>query len=116
MVKAISINAENKRTQVELGDSDGEVRTLHNYSGTTDKSVLKKEAEAELDRLKTEGYRGSIEVYGEPFTSHGYVAVLQDNDFPERASENFIDKEIIDFGYNTQPAFKRTLTIGRKAL
>lgn len=61
-IKAVSLDANNKKTTCEVGDSDGEVRTIHAYA-KSDKE-LKAWAEQELKRLKRDGLTGSFEVFG----------------------------------------------------
>lgn len=65
-VKAVSLMPDNKKIKVEVGDSDGEHRTLHTYNKT--ESELKAWAEQEIKRLKRDGLTGS-------FTSFGYKLV-----------------------------------------
>lgn len=61
-VKAISILPDNKRKRVEVGDTDGEVRTVHAYNKT--EKELKAWAEQELKRLKRDGLSGSFTTFG----------------------------------------------------
>lgn len=65
-VKAVSLLPNNKKIKIEVGDSDGEHRTLHTYNKT--ESELKAWAEQEIKRLKRDGLTGS-------FTSFGYKLV-----------------------------------------
>lgn len=61
-VKAVSLLPNNKKIKVELGDSDGEHRTLHTYNKT--ESELKAWAEQEIKRLKRDGLTGSFTTFG----------------------------------------------------
>ena len=65
-VKAISIQPEGRKKQkklkVEIGDKDGELRTLHTYNKT--EGELRKWAEQELQRLKRDGLTGSVTTFG----------------------------------------------------
>jgi hypothetical protein bfra3_07012 len=61
-VKAVSLDPKNKKTKIEVGDADGEVRTLHTYNKTA--KELKAWAEQELKRLKRDGLTGSFEAFG----------------------------------------------------
>ena len=61
-VKAISLMPDNKKIKVEVGDADGEHRTLHTYNKTKDE--LKAWAEQEIKRLKTTGLKGSFTTFG----------------------------------------------------
>lgn len=61
-VKAVSLMPDNKKIKVEVGDSDGEHRTLHTYNKT--QSELKAWALQEIKRLKRDGLTGSFTTFG----------------------------------------------------
>lgn len=61
-VKAVSLMPDNKKNKVEVGDADGEHRTLHTYNKT--ESELKAWAEQEIKRLKRDGLTGSFTTFG----------------------------------------------------
>lgn len=61
-VKAISLMPDNKKIKVEVGDTDGESRTLHTYNKK--EKELKAWAEQELKRLKRDGLVGSFMTFG----------------------------------------------------
>ena len=61
-VKAVSIMPNNKKIKVEVGDKDGEHRTLHTYNKS--ESELKAWAEQEIKRLKVDGLTGSFTTFG----------------------------------------------------
>ena len=61
-VKAISLMPNNKKIKVEVGDADGEHRTLHTYNKT--EKELKAWAEQEIKRLKVDGLTGSFTTFG----------------------------------------------------
>lgn len=61
-VKAVSLLPNNKKIKIEVGDSDGEHRTLHTYNKT--ESELKAWAEQEIKRLKRDGLTGSFTTFG----------------------------------------------------
>jgi hypothetical protein len=61
-IKAVSIMPNNKKIKVEVGDKDGEHRTLHTYNKT--ESELKAWAEQEIQRLKVDGLTGSFTTFG----------------------------------------------------
>lgn len=61
-VKAVSLMPDNKKIKVEVGDTDGEHRTLHTYNKT--ESELKAWAEQEIKRLKRDGLTGSFTTFG----------------------------------------------------
>ena len=61
-VKAVSIMPNNKKIKVEVGDKDGEHRTLHTYNKS--EKDLKAWAEQEIKRLKVDGLSGSFTTFG----------------------------------------------------
>ncbi len=61
-VKAVSLMPNNKKIKVEVGDNDGEHRTLHTYNKT--ESELKAWAGQEVKRLKRDGLTGSFTTFG----------------------------------------------------
>ncbi len=61
-VKAVSLMPDNRKIKVEVGDADGEHRTLHTYNKS--ESELKAWAEQEVKRLKRDGLTGSFTTFG----------------------------------------------------
>ncbi len=61
-IKAISLMPDNKKIKVEVGDADGELRTLHAYNKQDDE--LRAWAEQEMARLKRDGLAGSFTTFG----------------------------------------------------
>ncbi len=61
-IKAVSLMPDNKKIKVEVGDNDGEHRTLHTYN--KNESELKAWAEQEVKRLKRDGLTGSFTTFG----------------------------------------------------
>lgn len=109
-VKAVSIQPDNKKLEVEIGDPEGALRTLHFFNlGETE---LKETAKREAEKLRYEGYRGSITAFGVPFISHGDIAVLQDGERPERNGEYYVDSVETTFGMQ---GFRRKIQLGPKA-
>ncbi len=61
-VKAVSLMPNNKKIKIEVGDGDGEQRTLHTYNKT--ESELRAWAQQEVKRLKRDGLTGSFTTFG----------------------------------------------------
>lgn len=109
-VKAISTKPDGKKIEVELGDFDGEQRTL-NYYNLPEKE-LKQVATAEIERLKKDGYSGTFTTLFEPWATHGNVAIVQDADYPEKEGEYFIDKVVVSMGVD---GYRRIISLGKRA-
>lgn len=112
LVKAISKMPDNKEISVEIGDDGGDVRTLH-VGYNIPKSELKRRAESEIDKIKVDGYTGSITGFGIPYAEHGDIAVLYDDEYPERQGEYYIDAVTITAGIN---GYRRICEIGKRAI
>ena len=108
-VKAISILPNNQKIEVELGDAEGEQRTLHYYN--LSEVDLKKRAELEMDRLKYEGYRGDFETFGFSNINHGDIIELIDNKHPERQGHYLVKKVKVHFGKN---GYRQNVHLERK--
>jgi hypothetical protein len=84
-VKAIAVQGDNSRLEVELGDEDGALRTLHFYN-IKSLDVLKKLAKQEIEKYKFDGYEGSLLTFLIPAPVPGMTAVLNDPKFDRSGS------------------------------
>lgn len=110
-VKGISILPDNTKVEVNAGDSDGELRTLHFYDLT--EAELKQQVEDKINLLKYSGYRGSFMGKGVPRPVHGGTAKLLSDVYPERNGSYLIDD--VHTTFNGQSGFSRKVTVGRLA-
>lgn len=111
LAKATSILRDNTRIEVEVGDTGGEQRTFF-YTGITETSELKRIVEADIQRSKYEGYRGSIKTFGQPFVKHSDRVLFIDEFHPERPQGRyFVNRVETSFG---DSGFKRDIKIGKK--
>lgn len=108
-VQAISMLPNNTKIEIEVGDPDGEQRTLHYYN--LDEATLRETATREITRLKYEGYRGSFEAFGEPHVRHGDLAVIQDPTYPDREGTYLIRKVVYSTGTG---GIRQSITLDRK--
>jgi hypothetical protein len=108
-VKAISINPDNTKMEVEVGDLDGDVRTLH-YFDIPNKTELRKLAINDLEKFKISGYEGTITGFGFPIVSPGQRIRIVDTGYDKRDSEHYCEEitESIDKG------FRLKQKVGRK--
>lgn len=109
-VKAVSISPNNQKEVIELGDSDGELRTLHFYN--LSKAELKAQAEAKIEALKVDGYTGYFQTFGSPFVQHGDIVTISDSDYPDRIGSYLVEKVVTRFGVN---GFRRSIYLGSKS-
>jgi hypothetical protein len=93
--KAISWQADNTKIEVEVGDPDGEQRTLHFYG--LNKEQLEIRAKAELEKYKYTGYYGNFTTFGEPAIEKGDVVSFIGNKY--HPDGKYLCKELkIKFG------------------
>lgn len=96
-VKAVNVDIHNTQTSVEVGDEDGEQRTLFFYDlpNTAD---LKRRAQEEIKKYRYSGYRGSFNTFLLPVVRVGNVAQVEDPNFPERAGKYLVEKITVSYG------------------
>lgn len=107
-VKAISILPNNQKITVELGDADGEQRTLNYYNKT--ESELREIAKRDIENLKYEGYAGSFTTFGSPYVRHGDRINLIDKEY-ERSGTYLVKKVKHTAGMN---GLRQEITLDRK--
>jgi len=106
-VKAVSIMPNNKKIKVEVGDKDGEHRTLHTYNKS--ESELKAWAEQKIKRLKVDGLKGS-------FTTFGYRLVDKLDAIGIKIDGNKmgvyqVQKNVIKYGTG---GYRQEITLGQR--
>jgi hypothetical protein len=108
-VRAISLLPNNKKIEIELGDTgDGaNETTLHFYNLTKDE--LRKQAQIKIDKLKYTGYRGTLKAFGMPKVTHGMDAELMNEKYPERGGLYHIDGVKTTYDEN---GFRREIELG----
>lgn len=106
-VKAISLMPNNKKIKVEVGDADGEHRTLHTYNKT--ESELKAWAEQEIKRLKRDGLQGSFTTFGAKLVDKlTAIGIKIDG---EKMGVYQVKKNVIKYGTG---GFRQEITLGSK--
>jgi hypothetical protein len=106
-IKAVSLMPNNKKIRVEVGDTDGERRTLHAYNKK--EKELKAWAEQELKRLKRDGLTGSFTTFGAELVDKlDNVGVKIDG---ERKGVYQTQKNVIKYSTG---GFRQEITIGSR--
>jgi hypothetical protein len=108
--KVIHYRKNNTKIEKEVGDSDGEQRTLYFYN-LDNSSDLEKIALRELEKLKFNGYKGSLTGFLVPNVEVGNVVVFEDERFPERTGKYLVNKVVTNFGTS---GARREVTLGIK--
>ena len=106
-VKAISLMPNNKKIKVEVGDADGEHRTLHTYNKT--ESELKAWAEQEIKRLKRDGLKGCFTTFGAKLVDKlTAIGIKIDG---EKKGVYQVKKNVIKYGTS---GFRQEITLGAR--
>lgn len=92
-VKAIHIRKDNTKVTKEVGDSDGEQRTLYFYNLPAG-ADLEKVAKEEILKYKYSGYKGGLNTFLLPNVEPGNVANLDDTTFDERDGKYLVEKVV----------------------
>ncbi|MEG2276681.1 MAG: hypothetical protein RSA53_05530 [Odoribacter sp.] len=106
-VKATSLRSDNKRTEVTVGDDDGEVRSI--FKCNVDKKELESWAKQELEVLKSDGLTGSIKTFGVPEVDKGDHIYVEADESPKGLYS--VKKVEIEFGEN---GYRQTIELDRK--
>ncbi|NLF42666.1 MAG: hypothetical protein GX587_08220 [Bacteroidales bacterium] len=85
--------------EAEVGDSDGNTRTLWFYD-IQDQEALKKRAEAEIDKFKYSGYSGYFTTKLQPYAEIGMNCELNDPKYTERSGRYYIESIETTFGHS----------------
>lgn len=110
--RAVSMLPDNTKITVEVGDYDGDLRTLH-FFNITSVVELTARANREIDKFKFSGYSGKLKTFGAPFIEHTYRCNIFDEKHPERATRVFIDE--VTTTVTKSKGFKRDVSLGRSA-
>lgn len=106
-VKAVSLMPNNKKIRVEVGDTDGETRTLHTYNKR--EAELKAWAKQELERLKRDGLVGSFTTFGAELVDKlDNVGIKIDG---ERKGVYQVQKNVIKY---SPSGFRQEITLGAR--
>lgn len=96
-IKAIHIKRDNTKVEKEVGDQDGELRTLYFYN-LDSAANLETLALQEIQKYKYNGYKGGLTTFLVPAVQVGNVARLRDAQYSERAGDYLVDKVVTTFG------------------
>lgn len=106
-IKAVSLMPDNSKVRVEVGDSDGEIRTLHTFN--RNEQDLKAWVEQELARLKRDGLTGSFTTFGGDLLDKlDNVGIKVDG---ERKGVYQVQKNVITYGVD---GFRQSITLGER--
>lgn len=106
-IKAVSLMPNNKKIRVEVGEADGEHRTLHTYN--KQEAELKAWAQQEIKRLKRDGLAGSFKTFGYRLVDKlDAIGIKIDG---EKKGVYQVKKNVIKYGTG---GFRQEITLGQR--
>lgn len=105
-VTAISINPDNTKTEIEVGDPEGEQRTLTYYN--VSKEDLTQFATRDLGKFRFTGFRGTFKTFGTPVVRHGDIVELVDPAIKDRNGRYIVKAVTTSFG---QSGYKQEIEL-----
>lgn len=107
-LKAVSLMPNNKKkVKVEVGDADGETRTIHTYN--KNEAQLKAWAEQELKRIKRDGLKGSFTTFGHKLIERlDLIGLIIDG---KKQGVYQVQKNTIKYGTS---GFRQEITLGQR--
>lgn len=94
----VSIEADNKKRSVEIGDPDADAKITLFFPGKLTDKELKRQGEEKLKEYKFTGFRGSFSAFGYPSVSEGGKIILKDPKTAEREGVYWIKSVTKKFG------------------
>ena len=107
-VVAISMQSDNSKKEVTVGDTEGSQRTYYTYNASD--SDLQKFADLKLNEVKYTGYTGSFLTFGEPFVRHGDIAKLTSTKLPER--DGNYDIVSVTHSFSVDDGYRQEIELG----
>lgn len=93
-VKAILIRRDGSKLEEEVGDPEGELRTLHFYE-LADAMALKERAKEELLKFKRDGYQGSLRGFLIPECRIGNTVRLKDETYDNNNEGDYLAQRVV---------------------
>lgn len=108
-ITGISNMADGSKHEVEIGNKDGESRTLNFFD--VSKANLKAVVEKEAERLLYDGYRGSLTIFGSPHVRNGDIIELRNKEESDKTGRYWVDAVQFDHGVN---GTRQTIKLGAR--
>lgn len=109
-VKAVSIMPDNSKIEIEVGDDDGEQKTIHAQNLNT--KALTEFAQKWIDEFKYTGFKGDLETFGEPYLKHGDRVKIVSKKYPEKNGTYLIKR--VKRKLSPEGGLRQTFTLGIK--
>lgn len=112
-LRAVSIQPDNSKTEVSVGDEQGELRTFY-YHNIASAAELKKQAETLLNEFTYDGLQGSFVGFGEPYVQQGDIVRLLDGLDSEAQNEGryLCEKVVTRFGFDS--GYRQQIDLGKR--
>ena len=109
-LKAISINENNEKIETEVGDPNGDQRTMYFYGLSM--SDLTAIANENLAKMKYEGFRGSFTTFLQPQVLTGDAVKIINGKLPEKNGVYLVKEVVTRYGANI--GGRQEITLDRK--
>lgn len=109
-VKATCYLKDGEPIEVEVGEDGGEKKAVYFYD-VEDQSQLRVLAEAELERYQSDGYRGKLTTFLQPYAFPGMTADIEDPDFADNKGRFLIEDTEVSY---SKSGGRRKIGIGVK--
>jgi len=111
-IKAISILKNGRKISATVGRKGG-TSVQRTYIGITVQAELEKRANADLKKYQTQGFDGSITLFGVPVVQHGMKVHIKSELFKNMEGTFYIERVVKKFGNS---GYRQELTLGEKAV
>lgn len=110
-IKAISTLFDGRKLEVEVGESQGEIKQL-SYYGIELEAELKKIALEDLKKYKVDSLKGDIETFGFPFVQHGDKVEIVSDLYEDRTGIYYVEE--VETVFDDSPQYHRKIKLGDK--
>lgn len=108
-IRAISNNSDGTKTEIEIGEPNGDTRSLNFYN--LSETELRAAAEREKERLIYDGWRGKFQAFGNPLVRHGDIVELIHATESDKTGRYWVDKVKYKFGVQ---GYRQEITLGSR--
>jgi hypothetical protein len=111
-IKIISIMKNGKKISAEAGTKGG-TSVQKTYTGITVKAELEKQAKADLERHRAQGFDGSVTLFGIPRVQHGMKMRIKSESLKNMEGLFYIERVKKTFGSG---GYRQEVTLGERAV
>ena len=110
-IRAISILKNGRKIEVTVGQKGG-TSVQRTYVGISVKAELESRAKADLQKYKTQGFDGSVTLFGIPRVEHGMKVRVVSEFYKNMEGTFYVEKTVKKFNSG---GYRQDITLGDKA-